>query len=133
MFVRTLCSPNYLRCLRGFIYAAFAYRGDVMKHAIHSAIKNSSHETARLMSAHVRAEAHNSGWPEHIARSLHAKHGDDGFTYHVHDEHHAETMNVEYGTPSSQPNAAVRGSGNRTEQAESFFMKRLTNHLGGLL
>jgi len=122
-----------LRCLRGFIYAALAYLGDVMKHAIHSAIKNSSHETARLMTSHLRVEAHNSGWPEHVARSLHVKHGDDGFTSHVHDAHHSDAMNVEYGTPSTQPNAAIRRSSNRTEQAESFFMKRLTNHLGGLL
>jgi hypothetical protein len=133
MFVRTLCSPNYLRCLRGFIYAAFAYLGDVMKHAIHSAIKNSSHETARLMTSHTRAHAQNSGWPEHVARSLHVKHGDSGFETHVHDNHHSEAMDVEYGTPGNRPNAAIRRSNNNSAQAERFFLKRLNNHLGGLL
>jgi len=104
-----------------------------MKHAIHSAIKNSSQETARLMSARVRSEAANSGWPEHIARSLHVTHGNSGFETHVHDDHHAEAMNVEYGTPETRPNAAIRRSNNRTEQAESFFLKRLNNHLGKML
>ena len=85
------------------------------------------------MSAHARVEAHNSGWPEHLADSIHAKHDKTGFSYHTHDTHHAAIMDVEYGTPSTQPNAAIRRSSNRTAQAEAFFMKRLNNHLGGLL
>ena len=56
----------------------------------------------------------------------------DGFDAHVHDDHHAEAMNLEYGTPSTQPSAAVRRFANRMTEAEKFLTGRMHSHLGDL-
>ena len=103
-----------------------------MKDKIHSAIKNSSHETSRFVTAHVRDEARNSKWPDHIARSMNVTYGKDGFEAHTHKDHVDKVKDLEYGTPSSRPTAASRRSANRTHEAESFFVQRLATHLGDL-
>ena len=134
--MRTLCSPNYLRLLRGFIHAVFAYPdgGVIMKEiqAFHSALTKASHETSRMMSAQLRNEAHASGWPKEVTRTMRVKYGKEGFETHVHDAHHATAENLEYGTPSTQPTAAVRRFANRTQEAETFLHGRLSHHLGEL-
>ena len=99
---------------------------------IHSAVKQASHDTSRFMSAHLRAEARNSGWPEHIARTMHVSYGDKGFTTHTHPDHRAAVLDLEYGTPGTQPTAAIRRFGNRTREAERFFTKRLGQYMGSL-
>lgn len=96
---------------------------------VHSAIKAASLETTRLMSAHLRAEARSSGWPEHVVRSLHVAHDETGFSTYVNSRHHEEALDHEYGTPSTQPNAAIRRSANRTHEAESFLIGRLFKHI----
>jgi hypothetical protein len=96
---------------------------------VHSAIKSASIETTRLMSARLRSEARASGWPEHVVRSLHVSHGEDGFAAHVNERHHAETLDHEYGTPSTQPSPAIRRSTARTSEAESFLIGRLFKHI----
>ena len=98
-----------------------------------SAIHKASKETSFLMSARVRNEAHASGWPTHLARSLHVSHGSNGFAVHTQKEHHAEALNQELGTPSTQPNRAIHRSTNRTAPAEHFFVKRLFKHIEGAL
>jgi len=103
-----------------------------MKQKIHSAIKNSGHETSRFVTAHVRDEARNSGWPEDLIHSTHVSYGEDGFTAHTHDKHAEKVKDLEYGTPSSRPTAALRRAANRTHEAESFFVQRLAQHLGDL-
>jgi len=90
-----------------------------------AAIHKASQETSRLMSAHLRSEAHASNWPIHIVRGMGVTYSKSGFESHVSEEHHAEALNYEYGTPNTQPTAAVRRSGNRTAEAENFFISRL--------
>lgn len=85
------------------------------------------------MSAHLRSEARKSGWPEHVVRGLAIKHNDGEFTVHSHDKHRAEVLNLEYGTPSSQPTAAIRRFHNRMQHAESFIVSRALHHMGGHL
>jgi hypothetical protein len=98
-----------------------------------SAIHKASKETSHLLSAHVRNEAHASGWPTHVARSLNVTHSADGFAVHAHSDHHAEALNHEYGTPGTQPNRAVHRATNRLSPAEHFFVKRLFKHIEGAL
>ena len=99
-----------------------------------SKVKESLHkasiETTRLMSAQVRSEARASGWPPHIVRTLHVSHKDGAFAVHSHEDHHSEALNLEYGTPSTQPTAAVRRFANRTSESEKFLLGRTMNHLG---
>ena len=97
------------------------------------AINKASKETGFLMSARVRNEAHASGWPTHLARSLHVVHSPNGFAVHAQQEHHADALNQELGMPGTQPNRAVHRSTNRTAPAEHFFVKRLFKHIEGAL
>lgn len=96
---------------------------------IHSAIHKASHETSRIASKHIQSEAHNSGWPEHLSKSLHVVYDKDGFNVHTHEDHVSETLDHEYGTPGRQPNAALRRSANKTREVENFFVNRLFSHL----
>ena len=101
-----------------------------------SKVKESLHkaaiETTRFMSAQLRAEARASGWPSHIVRNLHVTHSDGAFSVHTSKTHRAEAMNLEYGTPSTQPTAAIRRFSNRTAEAEKFLLGRTIKHFGGL-
>lgn len=81
-----------------------------------------------MMSAHLRAEAQASGWPSHIVRGLHVTHSDGSFTVNVHKDHRAEAMNLEYGTPDTQPTAAIRRFNNRQKEAEKFLIARASQH-----
>ena len=99
-----------------------------------SKVKESLHkasiETTRMMSAQLRSEARASGWPSHIVRTLHVAHSDGAFTVHSHDDHRAEALNLEYGTPGTQPTAAIRRFANRTSESEKFLLGRTMKHLG---
>ena len=98
---------------------------------IKDSIHKASVETTRFMSAHLRSEARKSGWPEDIVRHLSVKHSDGAFTVHSHESHRADVLNLEYGTPSTQPTAAIRRFKNRTSHAEKFLVNRAMSHLGG--
>lgn len=100
--------------------------------AFYSALTKASHETSHFMTAHLRAEAHASGWPTHVTRNLSVKFGEEGFETHVHDAHKADAQNLEYGTPGTEPTAAIRRFGNRTQEAEKFLLGRLSHHVGDL-
>ena len=54
------------------------------------------------------------------------------FEVHVHDNHISEANDLEYGTTSSRPTAAIRRSTNRTQDADAFFMKTLHKVIGEL-
>lgn len=100
---------------------------------IHSAISKASHETSRIAEAHIKSEAHVSGWPEHLTSALNVVYDKTGFNVHTHKDHEAETLDHEYGTPNRQPNPVLRRSANRTHEVEDFFVNRLYNHIEGLL
>ena len=97
---------------------------------VHSAIHSASVETSRFLSAHLRGEARASGWPDHIVRHMSVSYSGDGFNVHAHNQHHSEIGNLEYGTPGTQPTAAIRRFANRTGEAEQFFAGRVAARLG---
>ena len=97
-----------------------------------SAIHNSSHEAARVMSAQVRSEARASGWPEHVVRNTHVKYDSGKFTAHVHPTHSAEAADLEYGNTNQRPTAAIRRASNRTKEVEKFLVGRISHRVGKL-
>ena len=100
---------------------------------VHNAIHKASLETSHFMSSHLRAEAHASDWPSHVINGMHVAYNKDGFEAKVHESHHGEALDYEYGTPDRQPTAAVRRAANRTREAEHFLVSRIASHLEGLL
>ena len=97
--------------------------------AFESALKHSITETTRAMSGQLRNEARASGWPSHVVRNMKVKYGKDGFETHVHDAHRELAHDLEYGTSSTEPTAAVRRFGNRTHEAEKFLVGRMSERL----
>lgn len=91
-------------------------------------LNKASVETTRMMSAHLRTEAQASGWPSHIVRGLHVTHNKGSFSVNIHKDHRAEAMNLEYGTPDTQPTAAIRRFNNRQQEAERFLIGRAHKH-----
>ena len=92
------------------------------------ALNQASVDTTRLMSAHLRTETRASGWPEKIVRGMHVRYNQGKFSVHSHPDHTAEVLNLEYGTPDTQPTAAIRRFKNRTQEAEHFLMLRTDHH-----
>ena len=101
-----------------------------MKNRITSALNNAGKDTSHYLTAHLRQEAAESKWPSHLVNSLKVEHEGNSFKPTIHDDHHAEALDFEYGTPSMRPTAAIRRAGNRTSEAEKFYVKRLMSHLG---
>lgn len=94
-----------------------------------NAVRKASLESSKYMAALMRTEARASGWPDHIVRSIHV---DKSFNVMVNKKHHEDAMNLEYGTPDTQPTAALRRMANRTGQVEHFFVRRLSSLAGGV-
>ena len=99
------------------------------RNKVNDALHRASHETTRLLSAHLRTEARRSGWSDDVVNSMHVTYGKDGFASHVSKKHFDKARDLEYGTPDTQPTAAVRRFNNRTAQAETFLLNRLYQHL----
>lgn len=99
---------------------------DKVRESLHKA----SIETSRLMSAKLRSEAMASGWPTNIARGMHVQYNDGEFHVHAHPSHKQQVFDLEYGTPSTPPSAAIRRFTNRQGEAEHFLLKRTYTHLG---
>lgn len=98
---------------------------------VKSSIHKASIETSRFMGAHLRIEARKSGWPEDVIRHLSVQHKDGSFNVHAHESHKNQVLNLEYGTPSTQPTAAIRRFNNRSRDAETFLARRTMRHLKG--
>ncbi len=96
-------------------------------------LNRASVETTRFMGAHLRSEARASGWPEKIVRNLHVRYSDGAFTIHGNPDHKTEILNLEYGTPSNQPTAAMRRFNNRQQESEKFMLARTMQHMDGYL
>ena len=97
---------------------------------VKASLHKASTDTAKVMAAHLRTETRASGWPEEIVRSLHIAHKDGKFHIGAHPTHHAEVLNLEYGTPGTQPTAAIRRFNNRQSESEKFLLGRAMQHLG---
>jgi hypothetical protein len=101
----------------------------VNRQKLNSALNQASHETTRLLSAHLRTEARKSGWSDDVVRSMNVTYDKDGFAAHVDARNHVKALDLEYGTPTTQPTAAVRRFSNRTAEAQHFFVNRLFKHI----
>ncbi len=101
-------------------------------HVLNS-IHRASHETSRLVGAHLRSEAKANGWPSHVVSSTSVSYSKNGFAANVSEKHHAEALDYEYGTPSRQPSGAIRHTANRTAESENFLVNRLFQHLEAYL
>lgn len=101
-------------------------------HVLNS-IHRASHETSRLVGAHLRSEAKANGWPSHVVNSTSVSYSKNGFAANVSEKHHAEALDYEYGTPSRQPSGAIRHTANRTAESENFLVNRLFQHLEAYL
>lgn len=95
-----------------------------------NAVKKASVDTSRLLSAQMRSEARASGWPNDVVSSLSVSYSKDSFNVNVHKRHYEKVMDLEYGTPETQPTAAIRRTMNRTQSAQTFFVGRLSRLLG---
>jgi hypothetical protein len=101
--------------------------------ALHNAQKSlvkASHDTSRLMSAHLRSEARKAGWPDHIVSNLHVTHSNGSFNIHAHPDQREDVLDLEYGTTSTQPNRAIHRFSKNQHEAEKFLVKRLFHHMG---
>jgi len=96
-------------------------------------LTKASVETTRFMGAHLRSEARASGWPEKIVKHLHVRHDNGSFTVHGNPAHKVQILDLEYGTPDTQPTAAIRRFNNRQTEAEKFLVNRAMRHLDGYL
>ena len=96
---------------------------------IQESLHKASLETSRFMSAKLRTEARKSGWPAHVASGMHVRYNDGEFTVHSHPEHKNQVLDLEYGTPSTSPTAAIRRFNNRQGEAEHFLIKRTHQHM----
>ena len=101
-----------------------------MKQRIESALKNAGKDTSHYLTAHLRQEAAESKWPSHLVNSLKVEHEGHSFKPTIHDDHVSEALDYEYGTPNMRPTAAIRRAGNRTTEAEKFYVNRFMKHLG---
>ena len=100
--------------------------------AFKSALNAASGEAAHMLTSQLRFEATASGWPSDVTNRMHVSHKDGSFDVHVHEKHHAKALDLEYGTPDTQPTAAIRRLSNRTSQAEHLIMGRMSKMLGDL-
>lgn len=85
------------------------------------------------MTAQLRQECIASGWSPEVANRVSVKFSNGTFAVHIPDSIKSQVDNLEYGTPSTQPTAAIRRFGNRADSAESFLLKRAKQLLGGSL
>jgi hypothetical protein len=96
-------------------------------------VKQAAQETSKVMTAQLRDECIASGWSEKIANRVRVVYKGNKFVVDIPDSIKAEAENLEYGTPSTQPTAAIRRFSNRLEESEKFLLRRAKQLLGGAL
>lgn len=100
------------------------------KETAHASIHKASSDATRMMGAHLRNEARKSNWPNHVVRHMGVGYSKGkGFSAHVHEDHKAEALDLEYGRPGTHPTAAIRRFSNRTYEAEKFISNRLFKYM----
>ena len=98
---------------------------------IDRALTSASIDTSRFLTARLRSETRASGWPDEVTRHM-SVHFDGDFHVHSHPSHKDQVHNLEYGTPDTQPTAAIRRFANRTHEAEKFLVGRMHKMVGKL-
>ena len=98
-----------------------------MKRLIETVAK-AKQDTARFMTRQLRQHAAENGWDEDIIANMHVIHENGKFTTSIHPDHVERAMNLEYGTETERPRAAIRKFLNDTKTAEQAFMLRANHH-----
>lgn len=93
--------------------------------------RQAAKDTAVVMTAQLRKECVASGWSPSLANRLSVRYVNNEFKVNIPEDIKEEISNLEYGTPNTQPTAAIRRFANRPETAESFLLKRAKGLLGG--
>jgi hypothetical protein len=96
-----------------------------------SVIAKAGQETAKMMTAQLRAEAASSGWSPAVANSISVKFAKDSFSIHIPKKHKEAADAHEYGSSTEQPNRVLHRFGNRLDEAEKFLLTRVSKMLGG--
>lgn len=96
-------------------------------------LKQAAKETSLVMTAQLRDECIASGWSEKVANRIRVVYKGNKFVVDIPDSVKSEADNLEYGTPTSQPTAAIRRFGNRLEDSEKFLLRRAKQLAGGAL
>lgn len=84
-----------------------------------------------MMTAELRQECLSSGWPPDVVNRLQIKFSDGKFVGDIPEDIKSRVGDLNFGTPSTQPNRAFHRYGNRTSNAESFMLKRAKQLMGG--
>lgn len=95
--------------------------------------RQAARDTAVVMTAQLRQECVASGWSAALANKLKVRYVGGEFKVIIPEDIKDEINNLEYGTPATQPTAAIRRFSNRLETAEGFLLKRAKGLLGGAL
>jgi hypothetical protein len=93
------------------------------------AVAKAKQDTARFMTRQLRQHATDNGWDSEVVNNMHVTHENGKFSTHVHPAHVEKAMNLEYGTESQRPRAAVRKFLNDSKTSERAFMTRINHHL----
>lgn len=97
-----------------------------------SALTQAGQETAIVMTAQLRSQCIASGWDKSVADRIKVTFSSKGFKVIYPDEVKRDVENLEYGTPSSQPTAAIRKFMNRLDKPASYMLSRANKISGGL-
>ncbi len=84
-----------------------------------------------MMTAELHKECLASDWPPALVKRLKVKFSEGKLVIDIPPSLKKQVDALEYGTPSVQLTAALRRYGNRTDNAESFILKRANQLLGG--
>lgn len=98
---------------------------------IEQAIAKAADKTTRHMTAAVRRDAFNSGWPSHVVRRLKVVHNDGQFSVTYPESLEAHVSALEYGTSSTSPSPVIRRFNNRLDGHKDRFHKNLRREMAG--
>lgn len=79
--------------------------------------------TDSYLSSALRTHAASNGWPQNLSQSLGVHHHDGHVRVSIPDHLVEQAMDLEYGTPSTPPSAAVRQFLNRTSHMVQPLMQ----------
>ena len=97
------------------------------------ALTASGSDTAKMMTAQLRKEAADSGWPSDIVNGIKVRFTNNGFKFDVPPKYKKSVDDLQYGTSENQPNRVFHRVANRTEEAQKFLIQNAFKKLGGKL
>jgi len=89
-----------------------------------------ANQTSLLMTSDLRQSAMDNGWGAEVASNTHVMYDGKSYLIDVRSDLESQAMDLEYGTPSTRPTAAIRKYSNNTQDAENAFVTALEKELG---